>query len=285
MKSSFDQLKPKKRRVLLIFGLLLVIAILLFGILYCFFSSSIHKFFQSLSMKNATGGCYTIVDDFDEEDGLLGNFFDGGKDLQNLKNFVGELEDHQSFIYLSIYENPLIVPFDSKFPKEVYSYGDDSVYNSTLSIKAIEINTNAANYYKLPLEEITLTSYEEGFQLPVLLGSEYAEVFEIGDNFLLDYFGLEFTATVRDILDEGTTVERKKEEFCLDEYIVVPFIDCLSLPSTDQERTFQAISYSCRANGDVILDDDYSFSSLQEELNRLTDKYSLPEMMYYRPFD
>ena len=80
-------------------------------------------------------------------------------------------------------------------------------------------------------------------------------------------------------------MERRKETVVLDDYLIVPFVDCPEMPATEEENTFQAISYSCRANGDALLDDSYSFGSLRNELNRLTDKYSLPEMMYYRPFD
>ena len=107
--------KSKKRRWILSglgVALLLVISVLIWR-----FFPSIQKLYRFYMLGFETGGSYTIVDDFAEEEGLLGKFFDGGKDLQNLKNFVGELEGHQDFTYLGIYENPLMVPYSADIPR------------------------------------------------------------------------------------------------------------------------------------------------------------------------
>ena len=280
--------KSKKRRWILSglgVALLLVISVLIWR-----FFPSIQKLYRFYMLGFETGGSYTIVDDFAEEEGLLGKFFDGGKDLQNLKNFVGELEGHQDFTYLGIYENPLMVPYSADIPEITYAYGENSVYEideetTLLSVKALEVNPNAIEHFDLPLSAATFSAGAETHNLPVILGSSYAGVYAEGDSFELLYFDITFTATVEEILEEGASVERRKEPVVLDDYLIVPFVNCPEMPATEEENTFQAISYSCRANGDALLDDSYSFWSLRNELNRLTDKYSLPEMMYYRPFD
>ena len=271
-----------------LFGII-ALFLVIFGILIYRFFPFIHKIMQFYLLGFETGGEYTLVDNFSETSAIY-SFFDDQTALDNLKGFVDEMENHSDFDYISIYANPLAVPYSAEIPETAYAYGDNSVFkmgeeSTFLSVQALEVSPNAIEHFDLPLSAATFSAGAETHNLPVILGSSYAGVYAEGDSFELLYFDITFTATVEEILEEGASVERRKETVVLDDYLIVPFVDCPEMPATEEENTFQAISYSCRANGDALLDDSYSFGSLRNELNRLTDKYSLPEMMYYRPFD
>lgn len=279
--------KSKKRRWIL--SGLGVVLLLVISVLVWRFFPSIQRLYRFYMLGFETGGEYTLVDNFSATS-AMDSFFADQTALDNLKEFVDEMENHSDFSYISIYTNPLVVPYNSDIPETAYAYGDNSIFemdeeSTFLSVQALEVSPNAIEHFDLPLSAVTLSAGAETHNLPVILGSSYAGVYAEGDSFDLLYFDITFTATVEEILEEGASVERRKESVVLDDYLIVPFVDCPEMPATEEENTFQAISYSCRANGDALLDDSYSFGSLRNELNRLTDKYSLPEMMYYRPFD
>lgn len=84
--------------------------------------------------------------------------------------------------------------------------------------------------------------------LPVILGSSYAGVYAEGDSFELLYFDITFTATVEEMLEKGRQWNGAKETVVLDDS---PHCSVCLTPgdaATEEENTFQAISYSCRAN-------------------------------------
>ena len=231
-----------------------------------------------------TGGEYTLVDDY--RDDTLASFFNGGQELQNLKDYVAEMENHSDFEYLSLYSNPLGMGYNESVPESVYAYGDKSVSyygaRKLISVNALEVSGNAVRHFGFDLPETMRYAGEDAGELPVLLGAEYAGVYVEGDTFPLMYFGMDFMAVVQEVLPEGMEINRRKETTILDNYIIVPFVECQELPITDAERRFQAISYSCRANGDAYLDADYSFGSFRKEIRRLAEKYGLPPMVHYQ---
>ena len=282
-----DKRKSTFRRILpvLLIALMALLAVFLF-----FFRDTLDRYVQWFVLQGETGGRYTITDNFNEEQSngaVLDSFFRGQKELQNLKDFSYELENHSDFSFISIYENPLnSVMNDSNdiaVPQSAYAYGDKSVFESWLSVKTLLVNPDAAEFYQLNLPPKVLQAGDQPGEISVLLGNSYREAYAPGDRFQLEYFGLEFTAIVQEILPEGAAVEVKKQPIVLDDYLLVPFVDCPSSPSTEAETRFQAISYSSRVNGDAVLNKDFSFGSLRKELKKLTGKYNLPEMLYYRP--
>ncbi len=287
MKNKVNELKATPRRVLPF--CLIGMAVLLAGFLFLF-RGVIGRYHQWFALQGQTGGRYTIADDFtgeQQDKASLGSFFEGKEELLALKDFSDELENHADFSFISIYENPLNGPLENShdiaIPNSVYAYGEQSVNGSRVSVRALLLNPDAAEFYRLNLPPKTLQAGEQPGEIPVLLGSSYQGVYAPGDSFPLEYFGMEFTAAVQQILPEGACVEVKKQPVILDDYLLVPFVDCPSPPTDPAQTRFQAISYSSRVNGDAVLDQDFSFGSLRKELKRLTSKYGLPEMMYYQP--
>lgn len=267
--------KNKVRLLLLVFLIALFFAFSVF----LFHQKANHQYQET---RQTNSDVYSCVDNFDN-DKFMNRFFTEDETLKALKNFVDDLERSPNFSYRSIYKNPLDILYDAQIPDSCYAYGDKSIEilsdQKILHIKSLEINSTAAEYFDLNLPSILFDNTEI---LPVLVGSNYANTFQEGDIFALDYFGIPFSAYIQEILPQGTQITRRQTSIILDDYIIVPFIDCPQAPNTDAEKTFQVISYTSRANGDALLTDDYSFEDLQQELNNLTQRYNLPEMGYLR---
>ncbi|WP_455661559.1 ABC transporter permease [Pradoshia sp.] len=145
--------------------------------------------------------------------------------------------------------------------------------------KAIQINQEGIERF-IRLSEGNLPEtdnyiYKENTPIPVLLGSEYANTYNVGDELTISYLNYPFKAVISGILEKDVMIPNNGElEFYLDRYIVLPFLD-FPEPKDAEFFSFQQKHYLNAINGDIYTPADPIQTRL--EVEEITDKVGFSE--------
>ena len=211
---------------------------------------------------------YKIILSGDEE--AFESFF-SGENVTNIKNLFEELQTGENYKFRYSTEN--IVEFYnddvdygmSDFPAYknecVYGYeeGDPIVREDYLALKAYYIDheiqyeeTLELEKGRWPTEEEYIVSDKSNIVLPVVLGSEYSDLYEIGDCIENGHIATEEVVTFKVVgfLKEGSWFyDNNNEKVTMDRYILVPSVEIsdqyVNNPDTGEEYdTFYQLAYA-----------------------------------------
>lgn len=182
---------------------------------------------------------------------LYGKKIDELKAAHNTLSSDNYFEIHNQFVY---------IPF---FPgKEIFLYGyeeghaDDSVNQHEeivfSGVKAVQLSHNALFRFNISVwggEFFPDNNYQDGDMVPVLLGYEYKDTFNVGDELEVEYIFKPFKFKVVGILNKDSHIMRLGEPLYLDRYIVMPSINCLYSPASPDEDLFQVRHYVNKLEG------------------------------------
>ena len=219
----------------------------------------------------------------------LGQLLDQDNILERLNNFKQELKESEKFTFIEFLPN--VVEFIGEWDKpnqlvNGYEYGADlknqtvHVNNKELlitPINCISMDQDAWDLYDLSLSEGnefagTYYSLTEK-KLPLILGSEFKEYYDIGDEIPLLYFSEEWTGVVQGFLEDDEVINQDWNEYSLDTRILVPSFKEMSDKIDEDLR--KKITYA-QLEGDVLLKDKAEYSKANKEIKKLSQKYNLP---------
>lgn len=231
-----------------------------------------------------------LSDNLDETKSLS-VFFNSGNRLSDLKQFVTEIENAAAFEYTVVYSNPLSISNHSHVPESLLAYEKEhAIYRldgeEMAAVNALQITYNINQFYPFIISEgrefvQSDFLYDDNKNINILLGNSYRALFNIGDQFSLSYWSEMFTAKVVGFLDSASFVMKHSDsKIALDNYIVVPFLNCESPPMSENEHAFQAISYTSRMNGIAFPNKGFINTDVVTEVERLCKKYDIPSFGY-----
>ena len=219
----------------------------------------------------------------------LGQLLDQDNILERLNNFKQQLKESEKFTFIEFLPN--VVEFIGEWDKpnqlvNGYEYGADlknqtvHVNNKELlitPINCISMDQDAWDLYDLSLSEgneFAGTDYSlTEKKLPLILGSEFKEYYDIGDEIPLLYFSEEWTGVVQGFLEDDEVINQDWNEYSLDTRILVPSFKEMSDKIDEDLR--KKITYA-QLEGDVLLKDKAEYSKANKEIKKLSQKYNLP---------
>lgn len=194
--------------------------------------------------------------------------------LTILKNFYNALNSAGTFQYLAMFNQRIVInDINGVFPQELTIDNNSHSKN----IDAFQINKQACEYFKLNV--IKGRTFQQGdFDdtgnvLPVLMGSSYMDIFEVGDQLPATYYQKEVVLEIIGFLHENTMIYFNGDsEFYLDQYIIIPYIN-YNAPETEFDDWFQKIVYFAMINGYISISPGDSFTrNMMMELETISEK-------------
>ncbi|GAA3598543.1 hypothetical protein GCM10022198_23490 [Klugiella xanthotipulae] len=241
--------------------------------------AAINQSFSSDSEVNL----YTLTDTLVEAD-EFSEFRESKNELDKLGSFYNALNDGGQFTFLSIFDQPL--PVKDFRGDETYDYGygtemsvqgkyfDEDFGAQAQNVKSIQMNKNAFEFYKIRTEGGQEIPWKEidysGSEVPILLGSNYANLYRVGDVIQGNFYFKTLNLRVAGFLEPGSSIFYKNEiNHYLDSYILIPYPDTLR-GITDEEQFFQGILSFAMINGDLVARKDLSSAQLIEDLQAIS---------------
>jgi hypothetical protein len=217
---------------------------------------------------------YHIVDNFYDADAFY-EYKLHPENINCLGRFYNMLVSSPNLKFISTFNQA--IPIQKFRGDGKFSYNSQAFMNEhkdvPINVKAMQLNTASFELYQLRVARGASFDWREvdysKDTLPILLGSDYDGVYDIGDTFVGNYYGRDMTFKVIGILEPNTFIYYKGDpEFYLDTYFVVPYPKfCAPVESTDFH--FEGILYFAMVNGDIMttLDEKLLLSEVKNIAN------------------
>lgn len=197
-------------------------------------------------------------------DNLMGEYeeaFLENKDaLAKLKLMYHMLSNNSDFEYLEIYNNPIVLIGENIRDEFLYRYeeGDAEQHRGMVEgqfyneIKCCFISCNVGDMFDIQCHQGDFWEEDEknNETVPIVLGSSYSGIFEVGDYIQgITPFHENTQFEVYGILDEGEYLIYNDRIQNLDRYVLVPLQDAETLPEAGGKIGNQIFLYLCKTNG------------------------------------
>lgn len=238
--------------------------------------SNVYDSYFELFPVNDSEDTYRLVD-MEES---VSSFVKDYEKVVHLKDFYNELENNSLIEYYEEIEQPVEV--DQFKATEIFRYGYEEQFESD-EIKQILLNYNSWHNNNLcekiiegddlKKSDFVQENYEE---IPVILGYEYRDYYNIGDTMDVtlstDVFG---HYKVIGIMNKDTSIWVNDNLVYLDRYIIAPALTIQQEPCDYSDLIYQGFLYMQKINGVVKLSDNYSFQEFMVDFERLRIKYNI----------
>lgn len=238
--------------------------------------SNVYDSYFELFPVNDSEDTYRLVD-MEES---VSSFVKDYEKVVHLKDFYNELENNSLIEYYEEIEQPVEV--DQFKATEIFRYGYEEQFESD-EIKQILLNYNSWHNNNLcekiiegddlKKSDFVQENYEE---IPVILGYEYRDYYNIGDTMDVtlstDVFG---HYKVIGIMNKDTSIWVNDNLVYLDRYIIAPALTIQQEPCDYSDLIYQGFLYMQKINGVVELSDNYSFQEFMVDFERLRIKYNI----------
>lgn len=199
-----------------------------------------------------------------------------GQSLNELKRAYKELtsidyyEINNQFLEISYPEidSEFLYGFEYGNP-ETRNDGNGEIYLT----KCFQISKNCIEKFGLEVKDGNTFSdddmkYTSGKYIPVIVGSDYADILKVGDLLKGVYIQNEFTYEVIGVLSKGANINLGGHEVSLDRYLVMPSFDIEEDPTNAEDDMFQVRHYANKLSGKLHYD---SFMQFLEFYKRIFD--------------
>lgn len=195
---------------------------------------------------------------------LFEDFRNSPDKLSTVGNFYDSLNCDDDLVFLSLFNQAIPIAQFRGGEEFGYTYGTemqsannfgDPLGRQVFAAKAMQINQHTCDFYGLRVEQgaqITWgeVDYSSGC-IPVLLGSSYKGVYEIGDELAGWMYSKDARFKIIGFLEQSSSLHYKGEvNFYLDKYIVVPYPPSLAIDNFD-DLEFYGILSIAMVNGDI----------------------------------
>lgn len=238
--------------------------------------SNVYDSYFELFPVNDSEDTYRLVDMEESASSFVKDY----EKVVHLKDFYNELGNNSLIEYYEEIEQPVEV--DEFKATEIFRYGYEEQFESD-EIKQILLNYNSWHNNNLcekiiegddlKKSDFVQENYEE---IPVILGYEYRDYYNIGDTMDVtlstDVFG---HYKVIGIMNKDTSIWVNDNLVYLDRYIIAPALTIQQEPCDYSDLIYQGFLYMQKINGVVKLSDNYSFQEFMVDFERLRIKYNI----------
>lgn len=224
----------------------------------------------------------TLIDEFGADPEGFERFRRSPERIERLAAFVDRLSEQQGFDFISAFDQPLpLTGFrgDSRFevgygteaaPRGAY---EDDAGRRVRDVSSVQMTCDAFAFSGLRVMRGTepdwhAVRYDDGV-VPVVLGADYADVYDLGDELRgsLLFHDLRFTV-VGFLEPDSAAYFRGDLDHFLDDTVVVPYPSRLA-GLTEIDAGFAGILAFQVLNGDLAIDPDVSSEDLLDRLEAL----------------
>lgn len=249
----------KNIKIITIIYIQVTVMLLLIGTFFYFFDSvdSVETGFKEVYSGKAM---FQISNDYYNEKSE--EFSKNNDTLLIKKEFYNKLNDEDKFSYLSLKEhyisiNSEMVPNESKIINFNNEYGLEKIEDKEYTmVKSIQMNQKSFDFFDLEVSEGRVwnsNDFKYNGCIPILLGSNYKSVFNVGDKIEIGYFGTKFNAEIIGFIKADSNVLGNGNiQMYLNEYILLPHINFEDSISRD----FQEIVYFMMLEGYIVTEDN-----------------------------
>ena len=228
------------------------------------FSREIYQDKDTVAKLYEDKAIYQLLDGYYEQD-KFNSFIEKENSLTLLKNFYNELCVAKNFNYLAMFNQPIMIKDFSNKLSEI-PINSHPFYNGEpwKELPSFQINQHAHEYFNISVSfgrVFNEADFENKRNLPVLIGSNYADIFNVGDQIEAQFYSIDVVLEVVGIIQKDTFVYFNGEpEFYLDNYVIIPYIN-YGNPHSEHEEWFQKIVYFAMINGYIFVDIGREFSN------------------------
>ncbi len=217
---------------------------------------------------------YKMIDNFyDPED--FSDFREKPENINMLASFYNELQMSDKFEVVTSFNQAIYVD-DFKGDNRFYFNSDEFVAssnNSAINIKALQVNKEAYDFYRIVVEEGNAIPWEsvsyQGTSIPILAGSDYKELYQQGDIIVGNYYSKIVNFEIIGFLRENFSIEyRNISKLNLDSYIIIPYPK--KLWNVKNDFMFEGILYFAMVNCYILPHVDEI--SLLKEVKEIADE-------------
>jgi hypothetical protein len=199
---------------------------------------------------------YTMIDDFYDPDEFY-KFRQNYNNINLLAEFYNKLIQSDKIKVLSIFNQPLQIK-DYKGDRKCYYNSNEFIEqhkNVDIAVKSIQLNKSVFDFYNIKIKSGIINwdniSYSDN-SIPILLGSTYKNLYNIGESILGNYYGKVMKFEVVGFLKENSFLYyQNNPEFYLDDYIIIPYPKELWIVD-NYNFEFESILYFALVNCDLI---------------------------------
>lgn len=227
---------------------------------------------------------YSILDQGDE-DGTYKKYRTSEMEYINLKNFVNEIRNTDKIIYLSNVCHPIDIINQNIPLKFTFNYeigdnnnpqfiedesGEKDLYTW---VKGCQISKESKELFDLRMDLGTFFDDEDyklkDYSINIILGYEYRNLFQLGDEIDLELFFSKFKGKVIGFLSKDSNIIRKEGIVNLDRYVLIPsFIEMDKSINYD----FRSILLAEQANGEIVTFD--KSIDIPKIISKTSNKYA-----------
>ncbi len=240
-----------------------------------------------------------ITDDY-VDDTALSELYSGENALERVKDFNRVLNEEFNYYELSFQPLQQYYFFDlSDDFVMIYNSKGGKIHNQKVNIDGEETYVTSLNTIKV--DEKFFDEYlnhldsgekfsQEDFQfysiaeeIPVILGSHYADYFKIGERLYLNYLDNNLTFYVKGFFEEGLQFKYNKENIQIDNYICMPNFE-INIPVKDRDDfLLQMRHYLQKNSGFIKYEKESDLKVIEKSLEQLSNKYLLEYVLIYSP--
>lgn len=221
------------------------------------------------------------------------SYFKDESHLENMKLFYKALNNSDKFMYLDKFEQCMYM--ENRISTNIFACGyedgepeyyEDDDGTIKYAIKNVTIGKNTQDYYDFKVTDGRLFNdddFEDNQIIPVILGAEYKDYYEVGDRFSAEYLFEPKDYEVIGFLEEDTAVISQGGIIYLDRYMISPSIIMDEPPTTWDELMYQAYAYEEKIEGDAVLTENYSLAEFTADIEQLTNRYSMFDIQIVTP--
>lgn len=277
----------KNIKIITIIYIQVTVMLLLIGTFFYFFDSidSVETGFKEVYSGKSM---FQISNDYYNEKGE--EFSKNNDTLSIKKEFYNKLNNEENFEYLSIKEhyisvNSDIIPDESKIVYSNNEYQFEKIEDKEYTmVKSIQMNRKSYDFFDLKVSEGRVwnnSDFKYNGYIPILLGSNYKKIFNIGDKIEIGYFGTKFNAEIIGFIKEDSSVLGNGNiQMYLNEYILLPHIN-FEDPSDSVSRDFQEVVYFMMLEGYIVTEDNIaSIQNMKDKVEILSQESGFIEYFF-----
>lgn len=198
--------------------------------------------------------------------------------IQTINGFkeIIDFLNNSSFDYYEMYTQHLDFSFEQN--ADLYFSVTDQLVSSGDHVKSVQISENVQKDFDFSLSSGRFLlpkdfNHKKGVAIPVLMGSAYSDIYEIGDVFSAYYLFSPFSFEIVGFLKSSSEISLSSGSIHLSKYIVMPSINFDDLPQSDTDYVTQKIHYANKTSGKAKTTEsgfDYAYSYIKSILENST---------------
>lgn len=221
---------------------------------------------------------YRIIDTFYEDEDFQ-EFRSNKANINKIGSFYNDLFSNESIELLSVFDQPLDI--ENYLGNKAF-WDNEMAMGAEYNIKSLQMNKNVFDFNKLKVMEGIEPEWEmikaSDKVIPIILGYDYSNIYNIGDKLKGKYYNQEVVFHVVGILEKNQMIYYQNNiEFYVDRYILVPYpyiCDDLTDDNNQEVNIFKSVLYFAMINSDVVMTNE------SENIHHILDQISIKSNFY-----